>query len=324
MRLIIKKSILTFMALSCAFFVSAQQMPIYSQYSMYNPAIAGADGYTTISLTSRDEWVGFDNSPKTYVLSIQGRLLRRDYQIKNNPLSKGKMLFKRSGRVGLGALVFNDHNGVIDRTGAQVTYAYHIFINTTTQLSFGLAASTFQFKIAQDKLSFRDQEPLLNEAFSNKVLIPDVTFGLHVLTPNSYAGLSVANLFQSRINIGSQNNYDYRLYRNYFLMAGKCFHEEHPFSYEPSILLKATEKMIFQADIQMRAYYNRDYYMGLCYRTGSAIGTMIGVRWDRLYFSYVFEYSLTKLQKYTFGSHEVNIALKLGDSARRYKWLIRY
>ena len=82
--------------------------------------------------------------------------------------------------------------------------------------------------------------------------------------------------------------------------------------------------MIFQADIQMRAYYNRDYYMGLCYRTGSAIGTMIGVRWDRLYFSYVFEYSLTKLQKYTFGSHEVNIALKLGDSARRYKWLIRY
>jgi type IX secretion system PorP/SprF family membrane protein len=319
----IKKLILTLGILSTSLFCNAQQMPLYSQYGMYNPAIAGVDGYTTISVTSRDEWIGFDNSPRTNVLSAQGRLLRRNYQIKNNPLFKGKSLSKRSGRVGLGALVFNDKNGVITRTGGQLTYAYHIFINNT-QVSFGLAASTFQFKIAQDELKFRDQEPLLNDAFSNKVLVPDVTFGFHVLNPASYYGFSVANLFQSRINIGSKKNYDYRLYRHYFLMAGKSFLDENIFSFEPSILIKGTEKMIFQADIQMRAYYNKDYFLGLTYRTGSAIGTMIGLKWNRLYLTYVFDYTLSKLQRHTFGSHEVCLALKLGDNVRRYRWLIRY
>ena len=82
--------------------------------------------------------------------------------------------------------------------------------------------------------------------------------------------------------------------------------------------------MIFQADLQMRIYYNRDYYLGLCYRTGSAIGTMVGLKWNRFYFSYVFDYNLTPLQQHTFGSHEVNLAYKIGDSARRYRWLIRY
>jgi type IX secretion system PorP/SprF family membrane protein len=154
--------------------------------------------------------------------------------------------------------------------------------------------------------------------------VPDVSFGIHLLSINSYYGLSVANLFQSQIKIGSEKNYDYRLYRHYFLMAGRSFNEESTFSYEPSVLLKATEKMIFQADFQMRVYYNRDYYFGLAYRTGSAVGTMIGLRWNRFYFSYVFDYNLTPLQKNTYGSHEVNVALKLGDSARRYKWLIRY
>jgi type IX secretion system PorP/SprF family membrane protein len=303
--------------------LKAQQMPIYSQYGMYNPAVAGADGFTTYSLTSRDEWLGFDNSPKTNVISVQGRVLKSSSKVKNSILFKHKKVSKRSGRVGLGIHVFNDRNGVISRTGAQVTYAYHIFMNNR-QLSFGLAASTFQFKILQDKLEFRDQEPLLNDEFSNKVLVPDVMFGVHLLQPDSYLGFSVANLFQSQIKIGSEKNYDYRLYRHYFLMAGKSFLDDNTFSYEPSILLRGTEKMIFQADIQMRVYYNHDYYLGLCYRTGSALGTMIGLKWNRFYLSYVFDYNLTPLQRHTFGSHEINLALKMGDNARRYRWMIRY
>jgi len=323
MGLISKKLILFCGGLGCVIMLKAQQMPLYSQYGMYNPAVAGADGFTTFNLTSRDEWIGFDNSPKTNVISIQGRILRSNSKVKDSPLFKRKRVSKNSGRVGLGLHIFNDRNGAISRTGAQLTYAYHIFMNNK-QLSFGLAASTFQFKIAEDKLEFREQEPLLNDAFSNKVLVPDVTFGVQLLNPNSYCGLSVANLFQSQIKIGSEKNYDYRLYRHYFLMAGKSFNENNTFSYEPSILLRGTEKMIFQADLQMRVYYNRDYYLGLCYRTGSAIGTMIGLKWDRFYFSYVFDYNLTPLQQHTFGSHEINLAYKIGDSARRYRWLIRY
>jgi len=317
------------MALLGTLFLHAQQEPLYSLYSLngflFNPAVAGSDGYTTVSMTARDHMLGFPNSPKTYVLSIQGRLLRRRVEVKGGLLSGEKRtVSKRSGRVGLGAYVFNDRNGLIERTGASFTYAYHVFMQNT-QFSMGLAMSTFQFKLAQDELVFRNQgaEPLLNSDLSNQMLVPDVSFGTYVLSPTTFFGFSVDNLFQTRIPLGSQS-FDYRMFRHYFLMGGKRFNSEDQFSYEPSFLLKATEKMVAQADLQMRFYYNQDYYLGLCYRTGSSLGLLIGAKWNRIHFGYAFDYGLTSIQKYTYGAHEINISLKLGDSARRYKWLIRY
>jgi hypothetical protein len=67
--------------------------------------VAGSDGFTTIALSSRDHWVGLDNSPKTNALSFQGRLLRSNYKIRNNSLFSKKNVSKRSGRVGLGGYV---------------------------------------------------------------------------------------------------------------------------------------------------------------------------------------------------------------------------
>jgi type IX secretion system PorP/SprF family membrane protein len=306
--------------------LNAQQMPLYSQYMMngflFNPAVAGSDGYTTFAVSSRDHMVGFENSPRTNAFSCQGRILRSKFQVKNNPLFKNKALSKRSGRVGFGGYVFNDRNGYVQRVGGQIAYAYHINMNNK-QLSFGLSASTFQFKLDNSKLNFQEPDDVFDQSFANKVLVPDASAGVYLLTQSAYYGFSVANCFETRIKIGG-SPLDYRMFRHYFLMAGKRFQMENEFSWEPSFLLKGTEKMGFQADLQMRAYYNKDYYMGLCYRTGSAVGMMVGAKLNRLYFSYAFDYSLQSIQKYSYGSHEINLAYKLGDNARRYKWLIRY
>ena len=323
------KNRITFIIISMMVFCSpevwSQQMPLYSQYMMngflFNPAVAGSDGFTTIGMSSRDHWVGLDNSPKTNAISFQGRLLRSNYKI-GNSLFKRKGISKRSGRVGMGGYIFNDKNGYVERVGAQIAYAYHIFMQNK-QLSFGLAASTFQFKLAADKLKFRDSDDVFNSEFSNKVLVPDATAGVYLLTTNSYFGLSVANIFQTRVKIGG-SPLDYRMFRHYFLMAGWRFNQEDIISYEPSFLIKGTEKMGFQADLQMRFYYNKDFYVGANYRTGTAIGMMLGARLNKLLLSYAFDYTLSSIQQYSLGSHEINIALKLGDNARRYRWLIRY
>jgi len=45
----------------------AQQVPMYSQYIMngflINPSFAGRDGYTTVNLTVREQWVGMAGRP---------------------------------------------------------------------------------------------------------------------------------------------------------------------------------------------------------------------------------------------------------------------
>ena len=63
--------------------------------------------------------------------------------------------------MGLGGYIFNDKNGLVSRTGLQLTYAYHIWFDQT-QLSFGLSGSVFQFRINDEELTFYDEsEPLV-------------------------------------------------------------------------------------------------------------------------------------------------------------------
>ena len=143
-KLLTISPILLFLLFS--FWIEAQQLPRFSQYYfnefLINPAIAGYDGRTIVNLSARKQWVGFsDNTPQTALVSAQTRLLKQPYRIfEPNKVVKEPTEKKSEGRVGLGAIVYNDQNGAIHRTGAQFTYAYHIFIHDN-QLSFGLTGN---------------------------------------------------------------------------------------------------------------------------------------------------------------------------------------
>jgi hypothetical protein len=93
-------------------------LPVYSQYTfnkfLLNPAAAGVDGYTSISLVAREQWVGFKGTPKTHAITIDSRLLRNSYISKNiNPRKRFPVR-----KVGWAAHAFNDH-GTADRTGVE-------------------------------------------------------------------------------------------------------------------------------------------------------------------------------------------------------------
>jgi type IX secretion system PorP/SprF family membrane protein len=84
----VKRGLIIIAAVMLAAGLDAQQLPVYSQYIfnkyLINPAVAGADGYTSINLTTRQQWAGYKGAPQTYSLSGQGRLLKQKYLIKDN------------------------------------------------------------------------------------------------------------------------------------------------------------------------------------------------------------------------------------------------
>src|SRR5512133_689973 len=133
----------------------AQQVPMYSQYIMngflINPSFAGRDGYTTVNLTVREQWVGMAGAPSTYAASIQTRLLKNSYISKSTSVKKKVIKPTKGGKVGFGGYLFNDNNGIMRRTGAQVAYAYHIGMGQTggypNDLALGLALTAYQFAI---------------------------------------------------------------------------------------------------------------------------------------------------------------------------------
>lgn len=308
--------------------ILAQQTPLYNQYMLnpylINPAVAGSDGYTTLNLTARHQWVGFKNAPTTQAFSLQSRLLKRSFIIKTKSPKKRTRKPSRSGRVGLGGIAFNDMNGLMQRTGVNVTYAYHIPMHAG-QLSFGLSGVIYQTKLHDKDLTFYNpNEPLIGSGLQRIIVVPDANFGVYWLTHEYYLGLSVFQLFESYLKVGNSAWKDYHMMRHYYLNGGYRFFINNNLEVEPSVLVKTTRQLLVQVDANCKVYFRDVFWLGMSYRSVSSVAVLMGLKEDRYYFGYAFDFGLNNLARQTYGSHEFMISLKLGDSARRYRWLERY
>jgi hypothetical protein len=85
-----------------------------------------------------------------------------------------------------------------------------------------------------------------------------------------------------------------------------------------------SEQLRPQADIGITYSYDNRIWIGTTFRTGSAIIANVGVRRDRLFFGYSFDFTLQSIQMSTYGSHEFIMAVRFGDTPRKYRWLDRY
>ncbi len=312
--------------------VLSQQAPLYSQYMMnrflINPALAGNDGYTSINMTAKEQWVGFQDAPSTQSVSFQTRLLKTSYISKSTAVKKKMRRPSRSGRVGLGAHIYNDQNGMFRRTGVQLTYAFHIPLKDNSQLSFGLSAVGYQFSISENGFfdSYDPNDPLLL-AYDRNLIIPDANFGVYFKTPDYYIGFSIHNLFESIFKLGTTKDLvnNYRLLRYYYITGAYEFYLSDNLVIQPSILMKSPDNFrSFQMDLSARLLFMENYWGGISYRTIDAMVIFAGLRIGNFYFGYAFDYQLNSIRKHTLGSHEFMFAVKLGDSARRYRWISRY
>lgn len=312
---------------------TAQQVPMYSQYIMngflINPSFAGRDGYTTINLTVREQWVGMAGAPSTYAASFQTRILKNSYISKSTSVRKKLVKPTKGGKVGVGGYVFNDNNGIMHRTGIQAAYAYHIAMGSTAgvpnNLAFGLALTAYQFAINTDGLIFDPDDPLLN-SYDRSVFIPDFNFGASFTTSKYYVGFAMTNLFRGSLLFGDTSSTKRNELGNFFLTGGMKFPLSRDWMLEPSAFIKASD-MLFksvQMDLTTRVYYKDDYWAGLSWRTNDAIIMMMGLKYDRFVFAYAFDFTLTDIRKQSFGTHEISLAVRFGESARRYKWINSY
>ena len=309
--------------------VNAQQLPIYSQYLynrfLLNPSVAGDDGYTSFSLTAREQWVGYYGAPRTFSFSAQTRLLKRSYILKGGSSRRQIFRPKSDGKVGLGGYIFSDKNGLIQRTGFQVTYAYHMWIQRTTQLSLGLAFTGYHYKIDEREINFEDpNEPWLNNELRRGMFVPDATFGVSLLSTNYSLGFSADQLFETSGKLGPDAYKNLKLERHYYLYGNYDFEMNRWVELQPTFLVVMSELLKPQADIGLNYIYDRKFWTGLSYRTSKALIANVGFRYNNLHMGYSFDFTLQEIQRITYGTHEITLALKFGDNARKYRWLDRY
>jgi type IX secretion system PorP/SprF family membrane protein len=220
-------------------------------------------------------------------------------------------------RVALGVAIFNDIRGPLRTTGAQFTYAYHIE-DHYGQLSFGLTGSFFQLFADREKMITEHYDQFLMSAKLSRI-IPDAIFGVHYTTPDYYAGLSVSNLFQTFLDFGGQNSRNFRIERQYLFLGGYIFEINRTWSFVPSLQAKFNDRLAAQIDVNLLTYYYDKFWGGVAYRTGGGrtvggANLIFGVRHDKYHFGYSFDYSVSNLGRYSYGSHELMFSMTFGQT----------
>lgn len=329
--------------------IRAQQLPRFSQYIMneflINPAVAGYDGRSSLNITARKELLGFiSNTPETYSFSAQSRILKKGFSIKSGIFGKTSFRPSSKGRVGLGINFLKDINVAMHRTGFQFTYAYHIFIRNS-QLSFGLTGSILQFKVSDDDFVYKDPNDIVIDGLTNGIIVPDANLGVNFMTQNYHVGLAVSQLFKSSIQFGKYTDFNDKnstpFTRHYYLIGAyrMGFFTKPRWEVEYSTMIRITKLSFKQsdkdvrytADLSAKFLYDRTYWAGLSFRTSEELVSnnkelvlTLGVKLNRYYIGYAFDYGLNNLSSYTIGSHEITLSVKFGDTMRRYRWLERY
>lgn len=291
-------AIVCLMSISLA---KAQQLPIYSQYMfnsfLINPATAGSVSYFPIRLTARNQWTGMSQAPKTQAISAHTLINGRSEAV--------------------GGYIFNDTYGPVSRTGALAAFAHHLSIDKySAKLALGLSVSGFQIKLDQRNMNINDEnDPLISGAVEQKFM-PDATFGAYYYTNQYYVGASAAQLFQFKVNLGENATKQSKLVRHYFFIAGYNFKVNNDFDIEPSFLLKSTKGTSIQGDINVRAYYKKDYWIGISYRTSDAIIAFLGVKYKDFVVGYAFDYTTSIINDYSSGSHEIMLGYNLKGKSK--------
>lgn len=294
-------AIFSFFILFCLS-AEAQQLPLYSQYMMngflLNPAIAGSVDYFPVMVTARQQWVGIKDAPSTQAIS-------------------GHYLFNNQ-KLGLGGYIFNDKFGPISKTGIQAAFAYHLpLTGIDSKLGFGLAFKAFQFKFDQSKLvTIQENDPVVNYGVTSQ-FVPDADFGVYLYNKKYFVGIAATQLIQFNINLGDSSIDKNQIIRHYYGTAGYKFTLSEDFDLEPSFLFKTTAAAPVNVDINVKAYYKKNYWLGFSYRSDKDIVAMLGVKINKFYLGYAFDYTTSNIKDYSNGSHEILIGFNILEGANK-------
>ncbi len=277
----------------------AQQDSQYTQY-MYNtvnvnPAYAGSRETLSVFLLHRTQWVGLDGAPVTNNVSL------------NTPIGDSKF--------GLGFSIVNDKIGPTTENQISADLAYFIQISENYKLSFGLKGTANIFNLDVNKLNIHDQnDPQFQNL--NSEFTPNVGAGIYLFSDNTYFGISVPNLFETK-HFDDNEVAITREKMHYYIIGGHVFDISPSLKFKPAFLTKIVEGAPLQTDITANFLINDKLTLGAAYRWSAAVSGLVGFQIsDSWFIGYGYDMETTNLSNYNSGSHEIFLRYEFLNKSR--------
>lgn len=274
--------------------LQAQQDAQYTNY-MYNtmninPAYAGSRGTMSVFGLHRTQWVGLEGAPTTNTFAIHAP-------------------FKDSN-VGLGLSIMNDVIGPSNESTISADFSYTIETSDRYKLAFGLRATAHLLNVDFTKLNIYDPNDVLAQYNIDNRFSPNFGVGAYWYSDNTYFGLSIPNMLETKHFDKGQAAYNASSVANermhYHFIAGKVFDIHPSVQFKPAFLAKMVEGAPLQLDFSANFLFNEKITLGVAYRWDAAMSMLAGFQLNNNWFiGYGYDMEVTKLANYNSGSHEL-------------------
>jgi type IX secretion system PorP/SprF family membrane protein len=313
----------------------------YNQYhqvaAVRNPAFTGIDNFLDIKLNFRSQWNGFSDAPTTSTFGIIGYLqnetpsLLGQYGLRTSHIDYIDSLLQKSItynqliRHGLGSFIVYDVQGPYEQISANLNYAIHLPLGTTTKISLGVAAAIINQRYDLDKirLQYPDEDEFYQSlvASGGKSTELDIYPGVVIYGGKAYISYAVRKLISRPITSDEVLADDQGIGQE--VMAGIQFRLSDRIKLLPSVYWTSTDINESIVNSSLKVLMNEKTWAGISYRTAGSISAMAGVYLgNKLNLSYSYDYITSELNNYTNGTHEIVLGLMLvkKDSKAPYLW----
>jgi type IX secretion system PorP/SprF family membrane protein len=271
----------------------AQLEPLSNQYMLntlaINPAYAGSRDALSVVMLHRNQWTGFQGSPKTFTLGVHTAM--------------------RNEKVGLGLLAVNNIIGITSSTGIQGNFAYRIKMEQGI-LSLGLGGGLTISKNRWDELLAVDPDDGIIPIDNQSYLLPNFSLGAYYSTERLFVGLSIPMFLSHNFNSSTQEFElvnDYGEY-NYLLNSGYLFKLAENWKVLPSTMIRFNPGSTVLVDLNASVIYGDKVWAGFSYRSSKSIVWLFMYQVNnQLAIAYTYDMGLGKIGGYMGGSHEIMI-----------------
>jgi type IX secretion system PorP/SprF family membrane protein len=254
-----------------------------------NPAFAGCHDALSATISYRNQWVGFNDAPKSQMLSVHA------------PIDKN--------RIGLGLIIEKNNIGIYKETSIMGNYAFrrNLFEG---KLSLGLGFGITVNNTAWNELETNDADDaqLINNSTSS--VLPTFSIGTYYYTKKYYIGISLP-MFLSRELDKNTGEYkiknDFSAY-NYFINGGYAFSLSPRIKFLPSLLIKYHPNSTLQIDYNTQFSYNNLVSIGIGYRNKDILTGILQCNLNYQFkIAYSYNYNVGNIRNYINDSQEIGL-----------------
>ncbi|NQY06469.1 MAG: type IX secretion system membrane protein PorP/SprF, partial [Flavobacteriaceae bacterium] len=280
------------LAFLLVFSATAQQAPNYALYkynlNIINPAYAGSNGFSQLSLNMRSQWVGVQDAPETQTINYNGMLTEK---------------------VGFGMNVQRDNVFITNEYNVYADFSYKLDVADGMELFLGLKAGGTFLDIEFEKLG-NATDPLLNTNVSE--FNPNFGAGAYLKGEKFFVTLSTPKILQTDRYDEDGANSTASDEMHIYAGGGYTFDVSDNVMITPSVMGRYVGGSPFSVDISATARFMDRFEVGANYRLDDSVA---GIAYfdiaDWVGLGYAYERNISDVSDFNDGSHGIMVRFNM-------------